>query len=108
MHWTDEAFVLSARAYGEASLLVQLFTSERGRHAGLAKGGRSRRSRAAFEVGARVEAAWSARLADSLGTLRCELLEGIAAEVIEDPARLACLSAAAAVAETALTEREPM
>jgi DNA repair protein RecO (recombination protein O) len=108
MHWTDEAFVLSARPYGEASLLVQLFTRERGRHAGLAKGGRGRRTRAAFEVGARVEAAWSARLAENLGALRCELLEGIAADVIEDAARLACLSSAAAVAEMALTEREAM
>jgi DNA repair protein RecO (recombination protein O) len=107
MHWIDDAFILSARAYGESGLLVQLLAREHGRHAGLVRGGQGRKARLVFETGNRVEARWGARLAEHLGTLRCELTQGLAALFIDDPRRLACLAAAAALAESALPEREP-
>jgi DNA repair protein RecO (recombination protein O) len=107
MNWTDEAIVLSARPHGETSLLVQLLTRSHGRHAGLARGGRGARSRAAWAPGALVEAHWQARLAEHLGHLRGELLHGHASALMEDAARLACLAALVAVAEAALPEREP-
>jgi DNA repair protein RecO (recombination protein O) len=107
LYWTDEGFVLSARPHGETSLLVHLLTPHHGRHAGLVRGGRAARTRAACEVGSRVAAVWTARLAEHLGHLRCELLRSVAAALIEDPARLACLAAAAAVADAALPERVP-
>jgi len=106
MRWTDDAFVLSARGYGESGLLVQLLAREHGRHAGLVRGGQGRKARPVFETGNLVEASWSARLAEHLGTLRCELVHGYAAALMDDPRRLACLAAAAAVAEAALPERE--
>jgi DNA repair protein RecO (recombination protein O) len=105
MQWQDDAIILSARPHGETSLILQLLTRERGRHAGLVRGARRARGRGAYETGNRVTAAWQARLADHLGMLRCELLRGCAADLIDDPARLACLAAAAAMAETALPER---
>jgi DNA repair protein RecO (recombination protein O) len=106
MEWSDDAVILSARPHGETSLILQLLTRAHGRHAGLVRGARRARGRGAYETGNRVTADWQARLADHLGTLRCELLRGYAADIIDDPARLACLAAAAAVAETALPERE--
>jgi DNA repair protein RecO (recombination protein O) len=106
MQWQDDAIILSARPHGETSLILQVLTSEHGRHAGLVRGARRARGRGAYETGNRVTADWQARLADHLGVLRCELLRGYAADLIDDPARLACLAAAAAVAETALPERE--
>src|SRR5580704_19633431 len=99
MQWTDEAIILSARPHGETSLIVQLLTREHGRHAGLVRGARKARGRGVYEIGNRVEASWQARLSEHLGMLRCELLEGCAAALIDDPRRLACLAAAAALAE---------
>jgi DNA repair protein RecO (recombination protein O) len=107
MEWSDEAIILSARPHGESALIVQLLTREHGRHAGLVRGARKARGRGAWEVGNRVEAHWQARLAEHLGLLRCELIAGCAAALIDDPPRLACLAAAAAMAEAALPEREP-
>jgi DNA repair protein RecO (recombination protein O) len=107
MNWSDEAIVLSARPHGETSLLVQLLTREHGRHAGLARGARSPKSRATWEPGALVEAHWQARLEEHLVHFRAELLHAHASAVLGDPARLACLAAVAAVAEAALPEREP-
>ncbi|MBU2089205.1 MAG: recombination protein O N-terminal domain-containing protein, partial [Alphaproteobacteria bacterium] len=39
MDWTDDGIVLGARPYGEGSIIVSLLTRERGRHAGLVRGG---------------------------------------------------------------------
>ena len=106
MQWNDEAIILAARPHGETALIIQLLTRAHGRHAGLVRGARKARGYGVYEIGNRVEASWQARLAEHLGILRCELLEGCAAGLIDDPARLACLAAAAAVAEAALPERE--
>lgn len=106
MEWSDEAVILAARPHGESALILQLLTCERGRHAGLVRGARKGRGLGIYEIGNRVTAHWQARLPEHLGLLRCELVAGCAAAVIDDPARLACLAAAAALAEAALPERE--
>ncbi|WP_119462502.1 DNA repair protein RecO [Rhodospirillaceae bacterium SYSU D60014] len=107
MEWSDEGIVLSARRHGESGAVVILLTREHGRHAGLVHGGASRRARGLFEVGNRVQAAWRARLAEHLGHFSCELLESYAAAVLDDPLRLSALTAATAVADASLPEREP-
>jgi DNA repair protein RecO (recombination protein O) len=107
MQWEDEGIVLAARRYGEGALIVHLLTREHGRHAGLVRGGQGRKQRAVYQLGNRIAAQWKARLAEHLGLYGGELLRGHAARVIDDPARLACLSAAVALAEAGLPEREP-
>ena len=107
MEWTDDAIVLSARRHGETSLVVQLLTVEHGRHAGLARGGASRRQMPVYQPGNEVRATWRARLAENLGTLTAELQTGRAGQWIADPLRLAGLGAACAVAEASLPERAP-
>jgi DNA repair protein RecO (recombination protein O) len=107
MEWEDEGIVLSARRHGESALIVHLLTGGHGRHAGLVRGGQGRKLRGVYQPGNRVAVRWTARLAEHLGTMTGELLRGHAARAIDDPARLACLSAAIALAESALSDREP-
>jgi len=107
MKWDDEAVVLSARPHGEAATIVQLLTRQHGRHAGLVRGGQGARLRGIYQAGNRVVASWSGRLPEHLGTLDCELECSYAARVLDDSDRLAALSAAAAVCEGAMPEREP-
>jgi len=71
------------------------------------RGGQGARSRGVYQSGNRVVAAWTGRLAEHLGTLECELECSYAARVMEDPDRLAALSAASAVCEGGMPEREP-
>ncbi|GAB4364208.1 MAG: DNA repair protein RecO [Kiloniellaceae bacterium] len=107
MKWDDEAIVLSVRPHGETATIVQLLTRRHGRHAGLVRGGQGARLRGIYQAGNRVSASWSGRLPEHLGTLDCELEVSYAARVLDDSARLAALSAAAAVCEGAMPEREP-
>jgi DNA repair protein RecO (recombination protein O) len=107
MDWCDEGIVLTARKHGEGSAIVTLLTRNHGRHAGLVRGGAGRRQRGVFEAGNRVEAAWRARLAEHLGTYSCELIESVAACFLDDKWRLAALSAACAMTDAVLPERDP-
>jgi DNA repair protein RecO (recombination protein O) len=107
MKWADDAVVLSARPHGETSTIVQLLTRVHGRHAGLVRGGQGSRLRGIYQAGNKVSANWSGRLPEHLGTLECELVNSYAARVMDDSDRLSALSAATAVCEGAMAEREP-
>jgi DNA repair protein RecO (recombination protein O) len=107
MQWNDTAFVLGTRRHGESALIVELLTRERGRHAGLVRGGQSPRRRALLQPGNEIAASWRGRLAEHLGTLDCELLQAHAARLLDDPDRLTALNSAVALLLMALPEREP-
>ena len=82
-------------------------TASHGSHAGLIRGGASKRGRGVYEPGNFVTVDWQARLEDHLGTFTCELVEAKAALILNNPSKLACLSSACAVTEYSLPEREP-
>ena len=107
MQWQDTGFVLRARRHGESALIVELLTRERGRHAGLVRGGQSPRARATLQPGNEVAAVWRGRLDEHLGTIGCELVRAHAARFLDSPSRLAGLTSAAALVGAALPEREP-
>lgn len=107
MEWDDEAIVLSLRRHGEHGGIACLLTRSHGRHAGLVHGAQSKANRAVAQPGNQVRAWWKGRLAEQLGTLRLEVLHAHAGAMLDDPARLNALSAACALAELALPERQP-
>ena len=107
MDWQDDGIVLSAKRHGETSAIVRVLTSERGVHAGLIKGGFSKRQRPNIEPGNLVQASWRGRLADQLGFYSLETVHAHGAELLADANRLAALASSVAVAEAALPEREP-
>lgn len=107
MDWTDDGIVLSAKKHGETSAIVTLLTPGHGRHLGLVRGGAGKRARGLLQPGNLLKARWQARLSEHLGTFRCELTEAFAASVLRDRLKLAGLSAACAMADGSLAEREP-
>lgn len=108
MDWDDDAIVLSARRHGENAVVTHLLTAAHGRHPGLVPGGMGRANRGSLQPGNRVRAWWQGRLAEQLGRFRVELVRADAALHMADPDRLAALSAACALAEAALPERQPL
>jgi DNA repair protein RecO (recombination protein O) len=107
MDWELPAIVLDTRPYGEGDVIATLMTEEHGAHRGLARGGASRSQGGLWQSGNFVQARWTARLSDQLGTFRGELIHATAASVMDDPLALAMLTAVCAQAEDALPEREP-
>ena len=107
MEWEAPAIVLAVRPHGEGDALATVLTAEHGAHRGLARGGASRAKASNWQPGNLLQARWLARLSDQLGAFTAELVHPGAALAMDDPLALAVLSSACAVAEGALTEREP-
>ena len=106
MEWSDEGIVLAVRRHGESAAIVSLLTGEHGRHAGLVRGGASRRLRGVLQPGNLLSATWRARLEEHLGAYTVEPLHSCA--VLYDlSGPLAALTAATALVEAALPERAP-
>lgn len=106
MEFQDEAIVLAARSHGDTGAIVDLLTRDHGRRVAYVAGGASRRMKPFLQAGGRVEAELRARTADQLGSARLEPVGEGPSALFDDPLALAGLSAAAAVAQAALPERE--
>lgn len=104
--WQDQGIVLAVRRHGENGAVASLLTEGQGRHAGYIRGAQGTRLRGTLEVGNLVDANWSARTSDDLGTLSVELSQAPAAHFMQDPLKLAALQAACALCDSALPERE--
>lgn len=107
MEWSEEGILLSVRPHGEGAAVLSLMTRGHGRHHGLAKGATSRSAGGRYQPGNRLLVTWRGRLSEHLGHFTCELVDCPMARLLEDALRLAGLTAALAVTETALPEREP-
>jgi len=105
MEWRDQGILLSTRHHGETSAIIEVFTSRHGRHAGVVRGGASRRMAPVLQPGAQLDVQWRARLEDHLGTFRVEPLKS-RAWVMGDRLALAGLNAVCALLRFALPERD--
>lgn len=106
MEWRDEGVILAVRRHGETSAIAEVLTAEHGRCSGLVRGGRSRVQRPVLQPGNLVQVTWRARLEEHLGNFTLEPLSLRAGVIMEEPFRLAGLSAIVGLAQL-LPEREP-
>ena len=106
MEWRDQGILLAARTHGESAAIIEVFTPARGRHAGVVRGGASRKQAPVLQPGAQLDLAWRARLEDHLGTFTAELVRSRAAASLGDRLSLAGLNAVTALLLFSLPERE--
>lgn len=106
MEWRDVGVLLASRPHGETSAIIEVFTPSKGRHAGVVRGGSSRRLAPVLQPGAQLDVAWRARLEDHIGTYQVELLRSRAAASMGDRLSLAGLNAVLALLLFCLPERE--
>jgi len=106
MDWRDEGVILAMRTHGESAAIIEVFTRAHGRHAGVVRGGASRRMAAHLQPGTQVMADWRARLAEHLGAFTVDPLRS-RAHAMADRLSLAGLTSVCALLAAALPEREP-
>jgi len=106
MDWRDHGILLSARPHGESSAIIDVFTETHGRHAGVVRGGTSRRIAPILQPGAQLDVVWRARLEDHIGTYQVEPLRSRAAAALSGRLALAGLNAVCALLGFCLPERE--
>ncbi|WP_211331632.1 DNA repair protein RecO [Pacificibacter maritimus] len=106
MEWHDQGAVLAVRKHGETSVIVDVFTENHGRHAGVVRGGISRKMTPHLQPGGQVALTWKARIEDQLGSFTFEPIKSRAAAVMNDPMALSALNSITAMLAFALPERE--
>src|SRR6056297_4293002 len=106
MEWRDQGILLSTRTHGETSVIIEVFTPEHGRHAGVVRGGTSRKLAPVLQPGAQLDLSWRARLEDHIGTFTAEPLRSRAAASMDNRLSLAGLNAVCALLLFCLPERE--
>jgi len=106
MEWRDEGALIAVRRHGETSAIIEVFTKNHGLHAGVVRGGTSRKIAPILQPGAQLDVTWRARLEDHLGSFTVEPIRSRAAGVMGDRLTLAGLNAICALLSYALAERE--
>ena len=107
IEWSAEGTLLSVRRQGEAHAVIEAFTEGLGLHAGLVRGGASRRVAPVLQPGAQLALTWRARLEEHLGAFAVEPIRSRAAQVMGDRLALPALNAVCALLVFALPERAP-
>ncbi len=107
IEWREEGVLLAVRRHGESAAIIEVLTRGHGRHAGVVRGGQSRKVAPALQPGAQLDLTWQARLEDHLGAFRVEPVRSRAALLMSDRLALAGLNAVCALAGFVLPEREP-
>lgn len=107
MDWRDEGVLLTVRKHGESAAIIDVFTALHGRHAGVVRGGASRRMAPVLQPGSQLSLEWRARLEDHLGSYRIEPIRSRAGTLIGDGDALAAMNSIAAILTAWLPEREP-
>ncbi|MEP3279725.1 MAG: DNA repair protein RecO [Stappiaceae bacterium] len=106
MEWNSPAVVLGTRKLGENDCILEVMTSERGRHLGLVRGGRSRKKQPALQAGNHIDVIWRARLSDHLGYFTVEPMKMRAADLMNRPVGLLGVQVLASLLRL-LPERDP-
>ncbi|MEY3307274.1 MAG: hypothetical protein RLZZ413_1312 [Pseudomonadota bacterium] len=105
MEWRDQGALLAVRRHGETAAIIEVFTAAHGRHAGVVRGGASRKLAPLLQPGAQLDVTWRARLEDHLGHFTVEPLQTRTA-ILSDRAALSALNAICALLAQSLPERD--
>lgn len=107
MEWRDHGILLTRRRHGETAAIIDVFTANHGRHAGIVHGGASRKKAPVLQPGAQLDLLWRARLEDHLGSYQAESLRSRAAAALSGRLALAGLNTVTGLLGFCLPEREP-
>jgi len=107
LDWRDHGILLTTRRHGETAAIIEVFTEAHGRHAGVVRGGTSRKIAPILQPGAQLDVLWRARLEEHIGTFQVEPLRSRAAAAFSGRLALAGLNAVVSLLSFCLPEREP-
>lgn len=107
MEWSGQGVIIGVRRHGESAAIVELFTPDHGRHAGVVRGGMSRKMAPILQPGAQIQVEWRARLEEHLGSYRVEPIQS-RSQIMQDRIGLSALGSICAILTFGLPERLAM
>ena len=106
MKWEDEGVLLSVRNYGENNAIIECFTNNHGRHAGMVRQAYSRKQYNTLEPGMQLNLVWTARLNEHLGIFLVDRIKSRTANLIQSKQKLLGFNSLVSLLLISLPERE--
>ena len=94
MNWSDEGFLLSKNKYNENSLIVEIFTKEKGKVSGIIFGGTSKKIKNYLQIGNKLYVNYNSKNENRIGYFKVEILSAYSPLYFDDKQKLSCLTSA--------------
>ena len=106
--WRDEGALLAVRRHGESAAIIDVFTAEHGKMAGVVRGATNRKLAPALQIGTQLDVTWKARLSEHLGSYTIEPIRSRAVQAMGGRLPLAGLNAVTGLLTFCLPEGEAL
>ena len=84
MHWNDEGYLLSKNNFGENSVIMEVFTLNHGKCAGIVYGGSSRKNKKIFQIGNKILINCKSKNENEIGYFSIELIKPVSPIFFDD------------------------
>jgi DNA repair protein RecO (recombination protein O) len=91
MNWEDECYLLSKRKFRENGTIINIFSSKKGKIAGIVYGGNSRKIRNYLQIGNKLFVIYNSKNENKLGYFKTELIKAISPKYFNDKERSAAI-----------------
>ena len=92
MNWSDEGFLISKNKYNENSLIVELFTKDKGKVSGIIFGGTSKKIKNYLQIGNQLYLNYNSKSENKLGYFRLEIQKVYSPIYFENSQKLSCIN----------------
>ena len=106
MHWNDEGYLLSKNNFGENSIIMEVFTLNHGKCAGIVYGGSSRKNKKIFQIGNKILINCKSKNENEIGYFSIELIKPVSPIFFDDKKRSICILAASSILKILLPEHQ--
>ena len=94
MNWSDEGFLISKNRYNENSLIVEIFTKEKGKVSGIIFGGTSKKIKNYLQIGNKLHVNYNSKNENRIGYFKVEILNAYSPLYFDHRQKLSCLTSA--------------
>ena len=94
MNWADQGFLISKNRYNENSVIVELFTLDRGKVSGVIFGGTSKKIKNYLQIGNELHINYNSKNENRLGYFKIEILNAYSPFYFDHKQKLNCITTA--------------
>ena len=107
MNWEDECFLLSKRKFRENANIINVFTFNRGKVAGLVYGGTSRKIRNYLQISNKLHVVNNSKNINKIGYFKTELIKAVTPNYFNNKKKISALISICSLLNALLPESQP-
>ena len=94
MNWIDKGFLLSKTRYSENSIIVELYTLDKGKVSGIIFGGTSKKIKNYLQLGNKLHVNYNSKNENRMGYFKIEILNAYSPFYFDHKQKLSCITSA--------------